>query len=244
MSIVLYTEDCPGSAMPALLDASLGERAPSIDWSCEAEMLFQTASMKDRAVRAVRTRSPDAVVVHLSSYPFVHESVAVRIRHRWPRLYSPAMRVMEAIRAVGGGRLDGSESPRGWLFRLPRAAAAGLIGADTDLSVEEGVRNISAALDELLRMEDLTVVCRLPAFYWHYSRSRSERAHAALGSLQKQLVDYLDRRRVPWFDLAAEVSASGERFVLASDGVHYDRPTRQFEVNILADLLLKSMLAD
>lgn len=236
-SMIFFSENGEASTMLGLQQAALAGAAPQVRWRCEGRILFPGESMARRAEALVEATKPAAVVLVLSAFQFAHESVSLRIRERWPRLYPAARYLMEKVRGLAGGGFEGSRSPRGWLFRLPRQLALWLIGGASDITPEAFLAYSKEALVALSRHEDLIVICRMPVFYWPLSPSQEARAKLKLARVKAELAQHCASGHIPTYDLVDEARGRVE-LVPAADGVHFSEITRRFEADVIARRLL------
>jgi hypothetical protein len=239
--MVFYSDSGEAGSMQALQEAALSRTASETEWVCESGLLFVGKSMASRAHRFVADRKPDTVVLILSAFQFTHKSVCLRIQKRWPRLFPAARYVMEKMRLVAGG--EGGSSPRGWLFSLPRGLALWAIGGACELTPEEFIANAREALVALSRTEEMTVICRLPVFYWQVPEGQRKRAEAQVARVNEDLTQHCATLHIPAYDLASEARQGHIELVPARDGLHFSEATKSFEANVIARYVLAAQAA-
>jgi hypothetical protein len=231
-SMVFYSESGDAGSMRALQETALAEAAPETEWSCESSLLFVGESMAALAGKFVAGRRPNAVVLVLSAFQFTHQSACRRIHERWPRLFPAVRYVMGRMRQLAGG--EGGPSPRRWLFSVPRQLALWALGGAYELTPEEFSEYVKEALVALSRTEELTVICRLPVFYWQVPKSQQTRAQLSLARVNEDLAKYCASLHIPAYDLASEARGQHLELVPAPDGLHFSEGTRRFEAETIA----------
>jgi hypothetical protein len=236
-SLFTFTDTDPSEAPAVLLRNELLGKAPAYEWSCDAEVLYQSPSSLRRAAVWLDGYQPDAVVFEPVCFQFVHRAVVLRVKKRWPRLYRAGVYLTERLKQAGGGTFDGGDSLRGLLFRGPRALGYRLVGADVETSVHECLDYIFQVLDEVLRREHVALICSMPKLQWKeieldWARAQVEIARDAMSR-------YCRERFVPVYDVEAELARSGRRPGLARDNIHYDRPTARLEAALMSDAVLE-----
>lgn len=199
-STLTYYDEDPSDSLIGLAEAHLREGAPEIEWSCEAEVVYMTRGMLRRTLAAVERLNPDTVVLRLSSVTFVDETIANRIRERWPRLYRPLRRVSEWLRDLTKGGRYGKDSQLGeWFYRIPRQLAVRVIGTAPEIRVEDALAVSKETIDALLRKETHNLIVGLVP-YGEGDNITPEEASRRGSFLNEQLRAFLEERRVAYYD--------------------------------------------
>jgi hypothetical protein len=233
-SRVTHRDPATGLTLPATLCSRLADLAPALHWRCSGQLLFVGPSMADRARALVLSEEPDALVLDLPSLSYIYQSVLLRVRNRWPPLYSVSKRLARRFRRLGGGGANASQSWRGSVFRLPQVFAVRLLGADSELSPEQALVYMTDMLDALTKFEDLSIVCRLPTAAWPIPGPLRGEAMRRLDFVRARIAEYCDRRRVPYYDLLEGLRQEAITFGLSRDGLHKDGRTTEIEADLIA----------
>jgi hypothetical protein len=200
--------------------------------------------MADRAVRLVERHRPDVVLLRPTGRLFMHDDVPSKVKLRWPRLYSTAMRIARFFDDLSGGpRLDPTYRRR-LLFSLPRWLAVRLIGVAPPVPVEEAAVNVLAAIDALVAREDIDVLCRFSAGNVDSNAPPLERQRR-IDYFSSSVRDHCRRRRVPCADNADIVRMLGGEYGYAPDGLHPGVEHRDLEARLIAaDVLALARMSD
>lgn len=232
-SAFVFSETGEAGSMPSLVQRELEHSTAGVDWRCAALVLYQTPSSGERAAELLSLHRPDVVVFELGTYQFLHKAVTIRVRRRWPALYESTVFVMDQLKPAGGNKFEGSSGLRGSLFRVPRAAAYRIVGAEAAYDVETCMRFAFAILDEVLRHEHILLVCAMPRFQWW--EAEVEWARAQVRTSAEALTRYCAQHHVTTYDVERELAAADQAIGLARDVVHYDLQTREFEARLIAE---------
>jgi hypothetical protein len=239
-SQVDYTDSDESATTPELMRRHLQEVRPDRKWLLERVALYPNRELASRLLEAIERTKPDVLLYVPGSNTFAEESVAFAIRKRWPALYGPAMRLIGSGKRAAGGRAQGSDSPRGWLFRLPRAVARSVIG--TAPLIEPDVA--FAATRELFRrlelLPDLPVACRL-AMGHHQQPEQAETIRARTRDFNALLVGECARLGYPFVDIREAFAERGWPYSLGPDRLHEDLPTRRLSARIWAETVLAAL---
>jgi hypothetical protein len=236
-SAMVFSEVGRLDAVPQLVERTLAEMRPATSWRCSADLLHPAPTMAGRAVAIVERVRPRAVVIWLSGVPFAEDFVVYAIRNRWPRLYQPMQVAATKVRQLAGGGTEGAETPRGWLFRVPRNVARTFTGAAPQVTVDAAEAFVTDTLAALAGIEELAIVCRLavPVFY-HADDRRETRRRVA--HFNEAITRVCVERYVPFYDPVQLVAEKGHAYGMAQDQIHSDLPTRKLEAERIASLLL------
>jgi hypothetical protein len=233
-STVSYEGDA-GESLSSMVSAKLQELRPDLDWRCEGEVLYVTDSMAERARRLVAKHQATHVLLRPTGLAFMHDDVVNAIRERWPGLYRPALRVSELFRDLGGGLRHGEEGARGWLFRGPRRLAERLIGVAPRLRVEVATEYVVATLEELARLEDVDVMCRLSVGNKRTIDDEAEH-HRRLDYFTADVRDACARRLIPLADNSDLYREKRLEYELEADQWHKTPPMRIAEAQAIAEV--------
>jgi hypothetical protein len=234
-STVTYTDGEAGESLVTMVDACLRNLLTQVEWKCEGEVLYVTESMAERARSLVMKHGATHVLLRPTGLAFMHDEVVNAIRARWPRLYRPALRISEFFRGLGGGVRHGEEGPRGWLFRGPRRLAEHLIGVAPRLRVEVATDYVIAAIEELVRLEDVDLMCRLSVGNQRTLRDEAEHRRR-LDYFVSHVRQACDRRLVPLADNADLYRESRLAYELGADQWHKTAPMRIAEARAIAEI--------
>ena len=232
-STASYAESSPEQSEYALLETYLHRERPECDWRCAAEIIYLTASMPERTVAAAKRHEADAVVLRLVGGFFFNEYVIERIRQISPRLYRASRNVAQWWRDLAGGGPHGDDDARGWLYRFPRWLLIKTIGTAPRISVEDAIVAVTKTIDELLKLEDVHVLVRLPS----YPKTRDtnlkeyERRTTAFGTAIRE---HCERRRVPYYDWAGVRRRAQHERVIGDDRWHPTLDSRDLDVRTMA----------
>src|SRR5262249_3194234 len=152
---ILETQGGTTGTMADMMCASLQARRPDIEWNCRPEAFYISDRMAARAVRIVEREKPRAVVLMIGSPAFADDFVVYRIRELWPPAFQASLWLSRTVKAIAGGGGEGSRSPRGTLFRLPRRLGIKLIGAAPIYRMEAALGYARECVEALLRLEDV-----------------------------------------------------------------------------------------
>lgn len=199
-STLTYTEGDPTQSLIRLAETFLRERAPHIDWSCEAAMAYMNQSMLSKTLAAVDRMRPDTVVLRLVAFTFLDQTIAYKVRERWPVLYRPLRRVSEWMRNLTGGGRFGTDSRLGTLlYKWPRQLLVRVIGTAPEISVPDAITVTRATIEALLQRESLNVIVGLPP-YVRGDNIDAEEVKRRGELFTREIRAFLDERRVPYYD--------------------------------------------
>jgi hypothetical protein len=232
-SAISFTEAGPELTTPALIEAALRERMPGPDWHCQGDLLFPGETMRRRAATLIERHRPDAAVLWLTSIPFAEDFVVYAVRRRLPRLYSLAWKVAEGSKALAGGSLEGALSPRGLVFRAPRAVARRFIGIEPETTLAAAIESTCDTLRDLARYEDLAVVCRL-AVTVPIQQGWLAEAERRTDAFNREVSAACDQLRIAHYQARERAAAEGFPYGMAADLVHFNLPSRRYEAGIVA----------
>jgi hypothetical protein len=238
---ILETEDGATGTMADMMRESLEGIAPDVAWSCRPQVFFISEQMAERALKAVRSQKPEAVVVMMGSPAFADDFVVYRLRELFPPVFGPSLKLSRLVKGLAGGAGEGSASARGAIFRLPRRVGVRLIGAAPVYRLDDALRYSRETIDTLVRLEDVAVVCRGGVANPQFSdsagehRRRVEAYNAALG-------EYCRERHVPFYAVQDAMAADGHEIGFLAPGGHISRFTRRFDSATAATLVARSLL--
>jgi hypothetical protein len=238
-SLYTHTLTDRSGSMEGLLEERLGQLMPQYSWRCGGTRLFMNEKAVSRALAHVRSARPDVVVFDLPAYQYLHGAASIRVKKRWPAFYWAFSAAMEGLKAMGGSRLNGTDGPRGALFRLPRDLARRLIGSEVEQPVEVSLDLAHNILDALLRIEETVLICSMPKFFW--SEPDAEWCRQQTRVAEVDLRAYCEQRHIPVFDLLRSLEARGASPGLAPDGIHLDTETNRFEAALIADAVREAL---
>jgi hypothetical protein len=239
-STASYSEAGPEGSEYSLLQSYLRRARPDIDWRCDSELIYLTKSMADRTLAAIHERRPDVVVLRLVGGNFFNEYVIERLRQVSPLAYRWSKEVAERLRQLAGGGPHGLDTPRGWIYRLPRWVMVKTLGTAPRISVEDAIAVVSSTLDGLLKFEDLTVLVRLPS-YPKTPDTNLKEYERRVRLFDRSVRDYCERRRVPYYDWAAVRRLAGDERRIGADGWHPVLDTRDLDARSMAAAVLLAM---
>jgi hypothetical protein len=233
-----FTE--PGLAdasVPTLLESRLRAEAPEFEHELVTASLYFGDRMASRAAEVIEREQPDATFVQIGTNSIEEEFVVWSIQTRWPKLYPFALTIAQALKSAAGGGPEGADSARGELFRLPRAFARKVFGAEAGNDLEEALRCTLETVDALARFEDRGVAMQLLPVV----RDRP------LPSAQKRL-DYFSRaltarcekrhvRLLSRFDYCREMGVVPQP---SGHGIYPGRVTREADVRAMTSFILET----
>jgi hypothetical protein len=233
-SNLTYAEASPSDSLLSMVEERLAASG-SQAWQIVLEPLQPGRSMAERAAECTRRHEPDAVLLHLAAAPFAFEFVTNRVRRRWPRAYSGALRLSQTLKTLAGGlETNKRRSPRRLVYLGPEWLALRLIGGEVSIPVEHAIENTRAALEALARFEDIDVLCRLPVGQQPAPRARTQRMEARLRLYNSAVAATCRLHNIAVVDVLARFTEAGRRITYARDGIHCDLRMREYEAGILA----------
>lgn len=237
-STLVYSETTPEESSIKLIERRLRELDPETDWQCVPSVLYYSPGMPRRVHQVIERERPDMVYFRPPGMQLVNDYVINRIRERWPRLYNSSTRVAELFNRLAGGGPDGAPGARGWLFRGPRWLLAKTIGAAPAMRVPEAVAVVRETLDDVLRIEDLTVVYSVPSNVVP-PNIPAEEAASRLREFAAAVAEYCVQRRVRFVEPAVEYAKRGVVRRLGSDRWHPDAESRRRDADIVGEILIE-----
>jgi hypothetical protein len=238
---VNYSDTGPANSLTNLLAAELSRRAPHVTWTCECENIRPFSDMPERVQQAVEREQPDVVYLAPAASYFTYAFVVLRLRRLAPRLYKPAVALSRHMRRLAGGGLEGSPSPRGWLFRGPHWLAERLLGTEPSIGVDDAIENVSASLRYLVKQESLVTLFKVPTMSTDLPADRSAVYGRRLDRFQRALSAVCEERRMPYYELRQAAAAAGMPIERGGDGLHWTLETRKWEAGLLAGLILQHL---
>jgi hypothetical protein len=236
-----HTDSGPSGAPSALLAAELKHRAPGVEWVCDAATVAPTRNMADRVAAVVERERPDVVLLAPAGTYFTYDYVVVRLRRIAPRLYDRALWLSRRMKRWAGGGFEGSKSPRGWIFRLPRWLGARLLGMEPHMKVEHAIENTSEALGYLVKQEDVVTLFKLPTISTELSGKRAAEAGLRLNQFHSAMESRCRAHHVPCYELREAYGTEGANLAKGRDGAHWPLEIRKWEAGYLAGLILESL---
>ncbi len=238
---ILLVEGHAGETMGDHLRDALQRGHPDVEWTCDNGLLFVGEGMVRRAQALVEKHRPDAVALLLGLPAFADDFVVNRIRRILPPAYPFALRLSVLLKRAAGGRSEGAPGLRGLIFRLPHRLARALFGADPNMDVATAVRCATEAIDALVRIENVTLACRL-SFPVPFYQDRLGEHLRRVAEFNAAIAAHCRDRRIPFYDLAPALAESGAAVGFVGDGVHPDRRTQQFDMGTMASYLSQALL--
>jgi len=223
----------PTGLLP-LIEGELQRRYPDTDWHCSADLLFVRPNMAQRARTLVERHTPDVAIVRPTGQAFMHDDVVSAVRDRWPSLYSFSVTASAFFRRLGGGQRWGGPGPRGLLFRFPRAVAARLVGIAPQVPVEAAIEYVKDALDTLLRLENLDVICTVSVGNTDDPLPKGEHDRRT-NLFLSEIGGYCAGRKIPFSELRDVLRPRGIQYSLAADQYHPSMEPRAAEATMLAE---------
>ena len=223
-------EDDP--TLPGFLRRRLSALAPGEHEVVAARMYFGHR-MSEVAERAVVETAPDAVVAVVSSARFEEDYVVNAVRERWPWVYRASLRLARDSKAAAGGGPYGGIGPRGWLFRLPRKLAIGLIGSRPYIRSETALADTKGAIDALCAFGLPLALVLVPISRVLPNPTAATRVATFAGALK---ADCAARglRFLHAFEYYKRLGVTGRP---ARDGIHPDRATREADAEAIAEAI-------
>jgi hypothetical protein len=223
-----------------MLQEQLSEADPSTDWQCSAEVVFLTPSMPERALAAARAADADVVVLRLVGSYFFDEFAIERIRQISPWLYRRCRSLAQWLQDVGGGGPDAAAGLRGWVCRFPRWVLLNTLGTAPRISVVDAISTVKRTVDELLKLEDVHVIVRLPS----YPKSRHtnlEAYEARITAFGSAVRAHCDERRVPYYDWAEVRRLARDSREIGPDRFHPVVDTRELDARSMGEAVLMAL---
>lgn len=229
-STYTYTEGDPNHAFPALLHSHLSASRPDVAWECDSEIVYTTLTMPGRVRKIVRESDPDLVMLMVSSMHFTRDDVVNVLRRRAPFLYRPARSFAQWLRdVIGGGGPRGANSARGWLYRAPRWLVERVVGSEPTITVEDAVEVVTETIDDLLRVEDLSVIVGLPT-----AMSRDKESQRRRQAFLDGVMEVVEDRRVPYYIPAKAWATAWVLPQAGTDGWHNAVQSRNLSADMMA----------
>ena len=240
-SSVPYSESGEDGRLANLLLGELRQLQPRIDWTTAGVQIFQGTEMRERVADAVAQHGPDLVILRAASYHLTHEYVLWKVRDRWPALYPAAKFIDARLKQLAGGPRDRANTPRPWVYAVPRWLAAKTIGTSIGRSPEECARNITDTLDYLLAREELFLYL-WPSTSATFPKKRDNPQHERnVELLWRDVLDYANRRHIPRFNSADIRAAMGIEKSKSVDGIHASLGYRTYQARYLATKILEAL---
>jgi len=237
-----FTE--PGAedaSSPTLLKSYLASRAPGFEHELVTASLYFGDRMASRAAELIEREHPDAAFVQIGTNSIEEEFVVWAIQARWPRLYPLALTIAQRLKSAAAGGAEGANGLRGQLFRVPRALARRLLGAEPGNDLHEALRCTKETVDALARFEDRGAAVQLmPTVRTRPLRSAQER----LDFFTRELREHCQRRRVTLlsrFDYCREMGIVPQP---SGYGIYPGRVTREADVRAMAAFILQTAGVD
>ena len=231
-------------SLVALLAAALNRQAPSYTWLVEGRQIRPRDDISSRLASAVAEVRPDVVVFGPACSYFTYDYVIVRLRRFSPALYRRAISWSARLRRLAGGGIEGAESPRGWLFRVPRALAAKLLGVAPYMPVDEAVASAGEAVHYLARQETIVTVGKVPSMAGRFDPKRMALYTRRLQEFQRAFESICEKHRVPWYGRERAAEELGVRLERGEDGHHLTLESRRWEADYTASVILKALHLD
>ncbi len=237
-SNIRFTEPGTDSDAVTLLQKSLSAMAPATDWECVPCYIRMGSGVAQRLTEIVDELRPDVVVLCLTGTGFAYDFVTTHLHRRWRRLYKPALRTAKWLKRTAN--LSETEFlPRKLLFQLPDEVAYRLLGGEPVLKVESAVAQATAAIDALVRYEDVVSLCRLPGVTMRVSGKRRRLYEQRITTHNAAVSELCRKRHVGVFEMDGELAKAARTPAYARDQMHFDSATRQFEAEVTAGHILR-----
>jgi len=237
-SNLIYTEGAPTATAGAMVERELSAHA-SAPLRAEVRPLFLGPRMAELAGRYVDQTKPVAVVLTLVSDSFALDVPMAVIRRRWPRLYPLARALADRLKKAARGGVVAR--PRSWIYRLPRWAVIKVIGAEPDVPLDVAVDSVKETIDELVRREDLVVICGLSFHEPLRGGGEAIRDQSRVAAFSSVVDDYCRARHVRLYDRRVEARRAGLANLRAPDLDYADLPTRTLEARLIAEWVVAGL---
>jgi hypothetical protein len=237
-SQIRHSESPDQPSLPDLTCRRLTELQPATPWTPAVAIAYPLPNMAAQVAKALAADSPDSIVLFLGSSTFAEHKVEYSLRRRSRTLARLLRRASGSALGAAGGGTEGSASPRGLLFRLPRGLARRILGAAPLVQPEvalEAVRTTIAALHRERRGTCLVVLSAGAP----QTRERAERAAATIQWFNDKVADYCEGLGVSYLDPVSAVQGYGASFE-RPDGIHAGFETRLALSLALAERLVEA----
>jgi hypothetical protein len=225
------------ASVPALLKSRLAAEAPELEHELVTASLYFGDRMAGRAAQVIEREQPDAAFVQIGTNSIEEEFVVWAIQTRWPKLYPFALTIAQALKSLAGGGPEGAGSARGEVFRLPRAVARRLFGAEAGNDLESALRCTLETVDALARFEDVGVAMQLlPVVRDRPLASAQKR----VDYFSRALKEHCERRHVTLlsrFDYCREMGVVPQP---SGHGIYPGRVTREADVRAMTAFILET----
>lgn len=233
----VYTKPLGSLTLPQLLVQVLRAAAPDARWEGAALPQYQRPNMAERCLDLVSRHRADIVVLMLTGGTLFEEKVSYAVLHRFPWLYPVFWRAAELAKVAAGGGGEGSASPRGLLFRAPRAVARRVLGVAPMVYREPSLRATEEMLRALAALPRVKVICRLAVTNIQQEAQR-DAVRAQVAEYNVFVARICSELNIPFFDVIEAVNARGQEYRLLPDRMHVDFETREAVAGIVADYVL------
>lgn len=241
---VTFSESGPADTLAGLLERELTRRAPEAEWECLCFEASPTRNMADVVSATVEREAGDVVLLAPASSYFTYEYVVVRLRRISPRLYARTVAWTTWLKRMAGGGLEGSASPRGWLFRAPRWVGARVLGMEPRMKVEYAIENTTAALRWLVKQESVVTLVKLPTTSFELAGPRASVYLGRLNQFNDALHATCREHHVPCYELREAIGEAGAEARKGSDGSHWPIEVRRWDAGYLAGLVIEQLQLD
>jgi hypothetical protein len=229
--------------MANLMLTELRSLDPHREWRTTGVQVFQGPGMLERIRAAVEAHTPDVIIVRLGTYQLTNEYVLWRVRDRWPALYPAAKFIDRRLKWLAGGPRDHLNTPRPWVYTVPRWLAVRAFGAGVGRSIEDCVNAATAAFDYLLSLEDVFVYLWRSSSVENPKQREKPEFEENYRLYWKQILEYAGRRHVPQFTSGEMRSLFGVEKSKSVDGIHGSREYRNHQARFLAMKAVEALSA-
>ncbi len=241
-SNILFTESGEEGRSVNLLREALTKLRPDIVWATHGQMSSPSAEMAARVRQAVETHRPDLIFFEASAHSIHHEYVLWSVQEKYAWLYPAARYIDKGLFRLAGGPHDRDDTPRRWVYKVPRGIASRVFGKSNKRGAEESLRHLTATLDYLLSLEEIFVYLRLSSS----SMNPKQRARTEYEEQEKRFWDgvhaYAERRHIPQIRNSDIHKAYGiTTRPLGPDGLHSSREYRELQAQYLALKALEAL---
>jgi hypothetical protein len=221
-----------------LLRNQLARSAPSLDCEVATGFLTYGERMAERAVELIEREQADVTFIQVGTSRLEDTYVVYMIRKRWPSMYPRAMRFAIWLKELSGGGTHGGEGPRGLLFRVPRAIARAIIGAETGYPIDDAIKYTAETVDAVARFEDRSVAIHLmPTTRKSPSRQNREMVARFSQEVRQQCAN----RRVDFLARADYCRELGRGPYFTRQGIYPSLEQRQVDAEAMTAYMLKSL---
>jgi hypothetical protein len=234
-SQIRHSESPDQPSLPDLTSRRLEDLQPGTSWTPAVAIAYPLPNMAAQVAKALAADSPDSIVLFLGSSTFAEHKVEYSLRRRSRTLARQLGRASGRVLTAAGGGTEGSASPRGLLFRMPRSLARRIFGAAPLVQPDVALEAVCSTIARLQRERPGKCLVVLSAGA-PQTRERADQAAATIRWFNERVAEYCEGLGVSYIDPVRAVEGCGVSFE-RPDGIHAGFETRRALSLALAERL-------